>query len=153
QPGALPLLGNAGDVWFAPRATLETSPGLHRFVWDLRADDPLTLTYGYFGGKLDYIEYTLPDHSVPGLTPRQQPPGPLVPPGVYTAILKVDGKEYRQPLEVDLDPRVHTPPADLQDQWNLAAGIASAMSASYAAYNDFAALQAAIHERQSALAG
>ena len=153
QPPASPLVGNAANIWFAPPAILQTSPGLHRFVWDLRAEDPLTLTYGYFGGKLDYIEYTLPDHSVPGLTPRQQPPGPLVPPGTYTAVLKVDGKEFRQPLQVDLDPRVHTSPADLLDQWSLASEITSAMSASYATYNDYAALQAAIHERQSALAG
>ena len=151
---ALPaLVGNAPDVWFAPPAVLPSSPGLHRFVWDLRAEDPLTLTYGYFGGKLDYIEYTLPDHSVPGMTPRQQPPGPLVPPGSYTAILKVDGKEYRQPLQVALDPRVHTSQSDLQEQWNLAANIASAMSASYTSYNDYAALEAAMNDRQTALAG
>jgi photosystem II stability/assembly factor-like uncharacterized protein len=153
QPVASPLVGNAANIWFAPPAVLQTSPGLHRFVWDLRAEDPLTLTYGYFGGKLDYIEYTLPDHSVPGLTPRQQPPGALAPPGAYNAILKIDGKEFRQPLQVDLDPRVHTSQGDLLDQWNLASEITSAMSVSYHTYNDYAALQSAIHERQSALAG
>ncbi|HXT27160.1 MAG TPA: hypothetical protein VN749_20260 [Candidatus Eisenbacteria bacterium] len=152
-PAASVLVGNAPDIWFAPPAVLQTSPGLHRFIWDLRAEDPLTLTYGYFGGKLEYIEYTLPDHSVPGLTPRQQPPGPLVPPGVYTAVLKVDGREYRQLLQVDLDPRVPTAQSDLQAQWNLAAHITAAMSASYAAYNDYAALQAAIDDRRAALVG
>ncbi|HET8966366.1 MAG TPA: hypothetical protein VFN20_09135, partial [Candidatus Acidoferrum sp.] len=152
-PIASPFVGNAANAWFAPPTVLQATPGLHRFIWDLRAEDPLTLTYGYFGGKLDYIEYTLPDHSIPGLTPRQQPPGPLVPPGTYTAVLKVDGKEFRQPLEVNRDPRVHTSEADLDEQWNLAASIASAMSASYATYNDFAALQSAINERAAALAG
>jgi len=77
------LVGNAPDYWFAAAAVLTiTTPGLHRFVWDVRSEDPLTLTYGYFGGKLDYIEYTLPDHAIPGQTPRQQPPGALAPPRV-----------------------------------------------------------------------
>ena len=152
-PIASPLVGNAANVWFAPPTVLQATPGLHRFIWDLHAEDPLTLTYGYFGGKLDYIEYTLPDHSIPGQTPRQQPPGPLVPPGTYFAVLKVDGKEFRQPLEVDLDPRVHASGSDLDEQWNLAASIASAMAASYTTYNDYAALQSAIDERMAALAG
>jgi hypothetical protein len=152
-PDAPALVGNAPEIWFAPPAVLATTPGLHRFVWDLRAEDPLTLTYGYFGAKLDYIEYTLPDHSIPGLTPRQQPPGPLVPPGSYTVVLKVDGKEYRQSLQVDLDPRVHATQADLLEQWSLARQITSAMSAAYQTYNEFAALQSAVGERKAALAG
>jgi len=98
------LAGNAPDYWFAAPAVLDTTPGLHRFVWDVRSEDPLTLTYGYFGGKLDYIEYTLPDHAIPGQTPRQQPPGALVPPGSYEAVLTVDGKQYRQKFELVLDP-------------------------------------------------
>jgi len=152
-PAAPSLVGNASDVWFGPPAVLPTSPGIHRFVWDLRAEDPLTLTYGYFGGKLDYIEYTLPDHSVPGLTPRQQPPGPLVPPGMYTALLRADGKEYRQLLQIDLDPRAHASQSDLQEQWDLAADITSAMSASYNTYDDYARLQAAISDRKALLTG
>jgi len=152
-PAQSTLVGNAPDYWFAPPAALETSPGLHRFVWDLRTEDPQTLTYGYFGGKLDYIEYTLPDHSVPGLTPRQQPPGPLVAPGSYDAVLRVDGKDYRQPLQVVLDPRVHASQEDLNAQWTLAQEIAAAMAASYRVYNDYAELQAAIEQRQAALKG
>jgi photosystem II stability/assembly factor-like uncharacterized protein len=150
-PAASGLVGNAPDYWFAPAAVLAATPGLHRFVWDVRTEDPLTLTYGYFGGKLDYIEYTLPDHSIPGQTPRQQPPGALVPPGTYEAVLTVDGKQYRQKLDVALDPRVHASPSDLNDQWNLAQEIASAMAASYYAYNDYGALQTAIAARQTAL--
>ena len=145
------LVGNAPDYWFAPAATLATDPGLQRFVWDLRTEDPLTLTYGYFGGKLDYIEYTLPDHSIPGQTPRQQPSGALVPPGSYELVLTVDGKPYRQKLEVVRDPRVHASAADLMEQWNLARKIATAMEASYIAYNDYAALQSAITARVAAL--
>jgi len=145
------LVGNAPDYWFAPAAVLEATSGLHRFVWDVRTEDPQTLTYGYFGGKLDYIEYTLPDHAITGQTPRQQPPGALVPPGTYEAVLTVDGKQYRQKLEVALDPRVHASSSDLQEQWNLARTISAAMGASYNAYNDYSALQTAIAGQQTAL--
>jgi photosystem II stability/assembly factor-like uncharacterized protein len=144
-------VGNAPDYWFAPPAVLDTTPGLHRFVWDVRTEDPLTLTYGYFGGKLDYIEYTLPDHAIPGQTPRHQPPGALLPPGTYEAVLTVDGKQYSQKFDVVLDPRVHASSSDLMEQWNLAQTISSAMQASYSAYNEYSALQTAITLQQTAL--
>ncbi len=149
-PSKLPV-GNAPDYWFAPAAVLDTTKGLHRFVWDMRTEDPLTLTYGYFGGKLDYIEYTLPDHAVPGQTPRQQPPGALLPPGMYEAVLTVDGKQYRQKFDVVLDPRVQASSSDLTEQWNLAHTISSAMETSYNAYNEYSALQTAIALQQAAL--
>ena len=50
------------------------------------------LPFGFFGEHLDYTEYTLPDHAVPGETPRFQPPGPLVSPGTYDLVLTVDGQ-------------------------------------------------------------
>lgn len=152
KPGAASgLVGNAPDYWFSEPSLLSTTPGLHRFVWDLRTEDPLPLTYSYFGGKLDYIEYLLPDHSIPGKTPRQQPPGALVPPGSYELVLTVDGKQYRQKLDVVLDPRVKASPADLQEQWTVARTIANAMEVSYNAYHDYAALQTAIAARLAAL--
>jgi photosystem II stability/assembly factor-like uncharacterized protein len=147
------IAGNAPDYWFKPPAALLTSPGLHRFVWDLRAADPPTLTYGYFGGKLDYIEYTLPDHAIVGQTPRQQPPGALVVPGTYEAILTVDGKPHRQKLEVVLDPRVRASQLDLTEQWTLARSISDSMAASYNAYREYEVLQKAIAERQASLKG
>jgi len=150
-PTPSPLVGNAPEYWFAPPVVLQTTPGLHRVVWDLRAEDPDTLTYGYFGGKLDYIEYTLPDHSIPGLTPRRQPPGALVVPGKYQAVLKVDGEEYREWLQVVLDPRVKVSEDDLAEQWNLAQQIASAMTASYDAYNEYSSLHVALDQRIGAL--
>jgi len=150
-PASNGLVGNAPDYWFAPPSVLSTTPGLHRFVWDVRTEDPPTLTYGYFGGKLDYVEYTLPDHSVPGQTPRQQPPGALLPPGAYEGVLTVDGKQYRQKIDLVPDPRVHASASDLIEQWNLAYAISMAMEASYDTYNEYAALQTAIVLRQTSL--
>ena len=152
-PAPNTMAGNAPEYWFAPPAVLETSAGLHRFVWDLRTEDPQTLTYGYYGGKLDYIEYTLPDHSIPGQTPRQQPPGALVAPGTYQVALKVDGKEYRQALTVVLDPRVHASQGDLEEQWNVAQQITAEMGASYKAYGGYEALKNAIAQRAAVVKG
>ena len=150
-PAGNAMVGNAPEYWFAPPAVLETSAGLHRFVWNLRTEDPQTLTYGYFGGKLDYIEYTLPDHAIPRHTPRLQPEGALVVPGVYQAILKVDGKESRQPLTVVLDPRVHASQGDLEEQWKVAQEITGEMGASYKAYEEYEALRNAITQRAAAI--
>ena len=60
---------------------------MNRFAWDLRYPAPLTLPYGYYGNLLEYMEYTLADHAIAGLTPREQPRGPLVVPGKYTVEL------------------------------------------------------------------
>jgi hypothetical protein len=145
------MVGNAPDYWFAPPAVLNTKPGLHRFVWDLRAEDPQTLNFSYYGGKLDYIEYTLMDHAIPGQTPRQQPPGALLPPGSYEAVLTVDGKQFRQKLQVVLDPRVHATPDDLIAQWSLARLISTGLGLSYNAYGEYESLRAAIKDRQAKL--
>jgi len=145
------LVGNAPEYWFAPTAVLDTKPGMHRFVWDLRTEDPLTLNFSYYGGKLEYIEYTLMDHAIPGQTPRQQPPGALLPPGSYEAVLTVDGKQYRQKLQVVLDPRVRASQEDLTAQWNLAHMISAGLGLSYNAYGEYESLQAAIKDRQAKL--
>jgi hypothetical protein len=55
-------------------------------------------------------------------TPHDTAPAPTSPwvlPGTYTASLSVNGKTYSQPLTVEMDPRVKTPPADLQQQFAL----------------------------------
>jgi hypothetical protein len=44
-------------------------------------------------------------------------------PGRYTVKLTVNGKTYSQPLTVKMDPRVKTPLADLQKQFDLATKI------------------------------
>jgi len=57
---------NVPDYWFAAPEILSTQPGMHRIVWNLRYEHPLSLTYSYYGNLIDYIEYTLPDHAIPG---------------------------------------------------------------------------------------
>lgn len=145
------LPANAPSYWFAPEATLSKNAGLNRFVWDLRYPPPVSLPYGYYGELLEYTEYTLADHAVPGLTPRQQPCGPLVLPGKYSVALQVGSQILRQSLTIELDPRVHASAADLVDQLDLAQQISRGMKASSDAFYQVGALRKALTERTDAL--
>lgn len=141
---------NVPDYWFAPAPKLATEPGLNRFVWDLQWPHPQTLAYSFRGRPLDYIEYTMPDHAIPGNTPMNQPPGPLVVPGRYEIVLAVDGVAYRQTLTVTLDPRVQVPAADLAAQLKLARNIDEWMNISFSSYQTIAALRKLMADRQTA---
>ncbi len=145
------LPANVPSYWFAQERTLPKASGVNRFVWDLRYPPPHSLPYGYYGKLLEYTEYTLADHAVPGLTPRLQPRGPLVVPGKYTAELRVGGHTLRQLLTVELDPRVHASPADLSDQLNLAQRISRGMKVSADAFYQVAGLRKALSQRTDAL--
>jgi photosystem II stability/assembly factor-like uncharacterized protein len=144
------LPANAPNYWFAPEDTLSKVAGINRFVWNLRYPPPISLPYGYSGKLLEYTEYTLADHAVPGLTPRLQPRGPLVSPGKYTVELRVGGQSLRQPLTVGLDSRVHASPADLSAQLDLAQQITRGMKASSDAFYQVADLRKALAQRKDA---
>src|SRR5262249_62207732 len=47
------------------------------------------------------------------------PFGPWVHPGKYTVKLTVNGQEFTHPMAVKMDPRVKTPPADLELQYQI----------------------------------
>jgi photosystem II stability/assembly factor-like uncharacterized protein len=128
-------LANVPDYWFAPPDVLTTHAGLNRFAWNLEWPHPDALTYNFRGRHIDYIEYTLADHAVPGRTPRYQPPGPLAVPGSYDLLLTVDGKKFRQSLAVTLDPRVHVNPGELEAQLDIARMIDDWMNISYSAFS------------------
>ena len=143
---------NAPEYWFAPPTALTKSVGVNRFVWDLRYPSPPTLPYGYFGQLLEYTEYTLADHAVPGQTPRVQPQGPLVVPGKYTVELRAGDQTVRQTMTLELDPRVHASQSDLVEQRDLALQVSRGMQATYDAYHQAEDLRAAIAERQKSIA-
>ncbi|ASU32661.1 WD40/YVTN/BNR-like repeat-containing protein [Mucilaginibacter xinganensis] len=90
--------------WIRPQQILATEKGSHRFVWDLHTQ-PLDLPPGY------------PIAAIYGQT-APVPTSPWVMPGNYTIKLTVDGKSYTQPLTVKIDPRVKTPLAQLQRQYD-----------------------------------
>jgi hypothetical protein len=142
---------NVPSYWLAPPDQLTTESGLNRFVWDLRYPSPSALPYSYSGGLLEYTEYTLADHAIPGATPAKQPQGPLVVPGTYTAELEIEGKTYRQPLTVTLDPRVNASNDALERQLHLARQIAQGMDVSFRAYHEVDDLKRALAERKKQL--
>ena len=142
---------NAPDYWFRPEPTVGNKAGLNRFVWDLRYPHPPLLTYGYFGAHLDYFEYTLPDHAIPGETPRWQPQGPLVAPGTYEVVLTVDGQTFRQSLEVKPDPRVKVSQSDFEAQLALEQRLNRGMAATYEAWNQAHAAHTALTAQKEKL--
>ena len=152
EPGPPPpRFPNAPDYWFGAPETLLRTPGLNRFVWDLRYTHPRALPYNYYGALIDYTEYTLADHAIPGQTPRDQPQGPLALPGQYSVVLTVGGKQYRQPLEIKLDPRVHASEAALAGQLDLEKKIGAEMAISFDAFTQIRALRAAASDRRKLL--
>lgn len=142
---------NVPEYWFSQDESLPTRAGINRFAWDLRYPHPTALPYGFFGERLEYTEYTLPDHAVPGETPRFQPPGPLVPPGTYELVLTVDGKSYRQKLSVVPDPRVQSTPADYTAQFELSRKLCELMEATVMSFQSISPLEKQLAERKKSL--
>jgi len=148
---SLPYKVNVPDFWLAPPQLLPKKPGLNRFVWDLRYPDPEQLLYTYYGIHVNYFEYTLADHAIPHNTPWHEPQGPMVLPGQYELRLTVNGKTYRRPITVKLDPRLHFSVEELGRQLDLARKIASGMDATYESYNQVEQLRSELGERIAAL--
>jgi photosystem II stability/assembly factor-like uncharacterized protein len=94
--GPLPL----AERWFPKPDVLEKTPGMHRFVWNLR--------WRSSGG---------PDLDEESESPV--PAGPKVIPGTYQVRLTVDGKVYTQPLQVIMDPQSPSTVQVLSEQLRL----------------------------------
>ncbi|WP_206362036.1 WD40/YVTN/BNR-like repeat-containing protein [Sphingomonas montana] len=82
--------------------TPATTPGMHRFIWDLRhTGEPGTAS------PVAATSAPTPTPTAAPATPRPRfPDGPMVPPGDYTVVLTVGGVATRQPLRIVEDPRV-----------------------------------------------
>jgi hypothetical protein len=128
-------MANVPDYWLAPPVVLPTTAGMHRVAWDLRYPDPPALNFGYSGNLLDYREYTLSWHALPGLTPRSTLLGPMVLPGSYLATLTVNGATSAQPITVVRDPRVPVTDAALALQFKLQQQMVAGITATYHAFN------------------
>jgi photosystem II stability/assembly factor-like uncharacterized protein len=142
-PPVDPTMANVPEYWLAPPAVLPTTAGMHRVNWDLRYVDPPTLNYGYGGTALEYREYTLSWHAIPGKTPRSTLVGPMVLPGTYTAKLTVNGRSVSQPITVVQDPRVTVPAAALAAQFRLQQRMVAGLGVTYHAMRYIDELRAA----------
>ena len=104
-----PVGGNLPVYWFRPPMVLSTSPGMHRFTWDVHYQ-PLPGGGGGRGGlPIAAVAY----NTVPA------PTSPWVSPDTYTVKLTVNGKTYTQPITVKQDPRVKTPALVMQRVYSL----------------------------------
>src|SRR5271169_3195960 len=88
------------EQWLPKSAVLESSAGMHRFVWDLRWNSSGT------GEELEDEGYGAPR-------------GPRVTPGTYQVKLTVDGTTFTEPLQVQMDPRSKATTAELEQQQSL----------------------------------
>ncbi|MGA2353520.1 MAG: hypothetical protein ABSG02_03425 [Terriglobales bacterium] len=95
KPPSLPI----ADRWLPKPEVLETTPGLHRFTWNL--------AWGNTEPNADE------DYE------NRNPSGPKVVPGIYQIRLTVDGQIQNQTLKVIMDPRSTATPAMLQRQLQL----------------------------------
>ena len=94
QPEKLPSDRYFEAGWVKPAANIQTTPGTHRWVWDLRRPRPRALAY----------EYSIA--AVWGTDTPLDPGGQMIEPGRYTAVLTVDGQSQEVPVDVVADPRV-----------------------------------------------
>ena len=106
-------VGNTPRYWIRPTMVLQSTPGFHRFVWDVHYAPPA-------GTSSQPGEY--PISATPHDTPRE-PRGPWALPGQYTARLTVGGKAYTQSFTVTMDPRIKTPPAAIAAEHALAVAL------------------------------
>ena len=142
-------MANVPEYWLAPPVVLPTTAGMHRIAWDLRYPDPPTLNYGYSGTALDYREYTLSWHAIPGRTPRTTMVGPMVLPGTYTVKLTVDGRSYTQPVTIVQDPRVTIAATALAAQFRLQQRMVAGIAATYHAVTYIQQLRGALSTRMT----
>jgi hypothetical protein len=111
DPPEPPVEGrNLPDYWLRPPQRLQTSAGLHRFVWNVRYAPPAVDRFSY------------PIAAITANTPRV-PQGMFVLPDTYQVRLTVDGRAYRQAVTVRMDPRVRTSLADLTLQFKLSRAV------------------------------
>ncbi|MBV9928649.1 MAG: glycoside hydrolase, partial [Acidobacteria bacterium] len=101
--------------WVRPPRVLPASAGMQRFVWDLHYPDPGAQRHEY------------PISAIYRDTPRS-PQGASVLPGDYTLKLTAAGKTFTRTLRVEMDPRVKTTRAGLEQQFALSAQAAEGMT-------------------------
>ena len=111
-------------LWARPPRIVETTPGHHRFLWDMQLPQVPGMSTGPDA-----------DLAVPFDTPAVST-APYVLPGAYTVKLTAGGHTETASFAIVMDPRVKTSPADLEAQYTL----------SKTMYDDLLKATAALHE-------
>ena len=119
--------------WFVAPSRLETTPGMHRFVWPIRYAAPAGVGTRRGGGE-----------------------GMWAPPGTYKVVLTAGDRKLSQPLTVSPDPRVNLPMTAYAEQFALAKQIEQTRTAIASAMEEASALTKAkpdLAERIKAITG
>jgi photosystem II stability/assembly factor-like uncharacterized protein len=124
---------NVPTYWLRPPRILPASAGMQRFVWDLHYPEPKARSR------------ELPISAIYRDTPRY-PLGPSVMPGRYTLKLTVAGRTFTRPLNVEIDPRIKTPRAGLEQQFALSTQAAEGMTQTFDALDGLKKLRAQLKE-------
>ena len=125
-----------GEEWLRPAERLSAAPGMHRLVWNLRYARPQAISY-------DYAIAAVFGEDTPTAVD-----GPFVLPGIYSIVLTVNGQQYRAPLVVQLDPRVHTSGADLRALLDFSQSLCGALERASATHQ----AEKSAHDQLEALA-
>ena len=122
------------ERWLPTPPVLETTPGMHRFVWDLRWST---------SGAGD-------DEEEEGFGALR---GPKVSPEIYTVKLTVDGRSLMQTFMVKMDPRSQATKAELDDQQQLGLEIFAQAHAARKTLAEVAAVKKRLSDVKSQLTG
>jgi photosystem II stability/assembly factor-like uncharacterized protein len=121
------------EYWIRKIVPPATTPGMHRWVWDLHYTAPRSVQRGF------------PISAVPGDTPRE-PAGPTAAPGVYQVRLAIGKHQWHVPLTVVADPRVSMSAQEFALQLATTRGLAATFDASTAALLESRSLRAQLKE-------
>ena len=130
-------------LWAQPPRVLLATLGHHRFLWDMQLPQVPGMSTGPDA-----------DQAIPYNTP-QVSTAPWVMPGSYTVRLIAGGQTLTAPLNVVMDPRVKTPTADLQQQFDTSKGIYDEMLRATVALHEITVLRDQLKQRggQAPMAG
>lgn len=127
--------------WLRPDQPLSAAAGTHRFVWGLRYARPNAIEYGYSTAATW-------DSDTP-LTPE----GPLVLPRTYQLVLRANGKDYRAPLKMMMDPREHVDRADLATSLTLSRQVGDTLQHVWQTWGQVQAVREQLHALDKQLTG
>ena len=125
------------DFWLEKPMPMPVTTGTNRINWNLRYDNPKAFSHNY------------EINANPGETPAS-PEGPLVPPGVYTVKLTVDGRTLTQTVTVKNDPRSPVAASDLKKQNEMQSELYFGAKEAYAGFQQVAAVRAILTDLQAA---
>ncbi|HEY3778753.1 MAG TPA: hypothetical protein VGL35_11910 [Rhizomicrobium sp.] len=135
EPEALKADMYFAKAWVVPPAPLAASPGMHRFVWNLRYPRPDAISY-------DYSIAAVWGRGVP-----LDPQGPFALPGNYTVTLIANGTKESASLVIAEDPRVHASASDLAASLSLSQKLAAALSQANTGFREQTAIRKLLDAR------